>query len=595
MTRLLMLLRLIPFLAPVVGAIYTGFNYGAFWTNQANVKKVTDFRDGFSYAKNISSHVVFDSARLFTCKTHGTIDDPTGAFEAAIKTKTNLLLGFWITPAKRGDPIDDLIKNEMSALEKGFKEHGQTLSDLVIGLSVGSEDIYRWNQTNESGVAATDVISAIKKVKESIGKSSFAEYMKGKPIGHVDTAKWAVVEGADFYGMTAYPYWEKKHISEAKESFHSSLEEVKKRAGNTPVWIAEMGWPFEGASQGEAVASAENLQTFWNEVGCSILGTHNTFWYELLRDSEGNQPDWGILDSVTYQPRMKDTSCGKSLNSSASVTLPASSRLRQSVSSSEELKSTSLMDKPTLSTSAAMSASSEESSLETPLIPPDSTELHLTTTHVTTTVTVTIQPSSAPEDADPTTDDDVDYEGTITQTKTTTVISTIHLKRPTPSTPARSPASVTQTPESSMAPSSVPWCVTFADVDHNGQYLPIAGNTAGPDGECTPPPAFTGLPYETNQPSSTTPPIGLFEETPTTEDSSDEEYNLPTPSSEPNSLDFPTILSSSKGAVIPSVLSSLISNIASKLPLSSNPPQASPLPTPSASSPASQLTGRLLL
>lgn len=298
--------------AQAASNIYTGFNYGAFWSVEANVKKKADFLDGFNLAKNLITDIPFDSARLFTCKTAGTVDEPTEAFDAAVESNTNLLLGFWITPARSGDSPDENMKNEMAALEKGFKKHGQALLDLIIGLSVGSEDIYRAEEAGELGLTAEVVGQTIVKVKESIAASSFAQYMKDKPIGHVDTAKHCVVDSADFIGMTAYPYWNKDSIDTASDSFQYSLGEVKQRAGNKPVWIAEMGWPSTDTEQhGAAVAGIDELQKFWTEVGCVVFGKYTTFWYELLKDSTPDQKaDWGLIDTLSRKPRIKDLSCG---------------------------------------------------------------------------------------------------------------------------------------------------------------------------------------------------------------------------------------------------------------------------------------------
>jgi glucan endo-1,3-beta-D-glucosidase len=456
-------------LGPVSSTIYTGFNYGAFWGVSSNVKKADDFRDGFNMAKNLSTGVQFNSARLFTCKEQGTVDDPTGAFDAAVDTKTNLLLGFWMSPQKRGDLLDDIIKNELSALKKGFDKHGQKLSDLIIGLSVGSEDIYRWEDTYDVGVPGKDITAAIKKVKAAIASSSFAKYMDGKPIGHVDTAKHAVVEGADFYGMTAYPYWANELITNGKESFLGSLNNVKLRANNTPVWIAEMGWPFEGAQQGQAVASVENLQQYWTEVGCSVIGMYTTFWFELIKDSEAGQPDWGILDAANHKPRIDLTCPGLPHEPSASATSANS---------------------PPVAPSTLLSASI-------------STTNGQSTMHVTKTIMVTVPPSTVPLASTNT------AEETVTTTVTSTVIVTPSLSslitssfNSTTSSSASSTAKVTSAPSAGVPQSNVPSCITVADVAWDGQYIPVAGNPAGSDGKCSTPPAYTGLPYGSSQSTS---------------------------------------------------------------------------------------------
>jgi glucan endo-1,3-beta-D-glucosidase len=496
MIKLLALLSLTFPLAPTVGAIYTGFNYGAFWGVDSNAKRAADFQAGFSYAHNLTSNVPFNSARLYTCKTQGTVDEPTEAFDAAINTKTNLLLGFWITPAKRGGPLDDIIKNELSALEKGFQKHGQALADLVIGLSVGSEDIYRWEDTEEAGVAATEVSATIHKVKDAIASSSFATYMKDKPVGHVDTAKHAVVDGADFFGMTAYPYWNKDSIDKGRESFAATLNNLKKRAGNTLIWIAEMGWPYEGASQGDAIASAENLQQYWNDVGCQVVGEYTTFWFELIKDSEANQPDWGVLDPVTHRPRINFRCAGEQPNILGAP--ENGSSIYPSARSSNALVPTTLATLLSHSMASGPSVTAAQ-----PLVPVSLPALSVrSTTHITTTVTVTVQAPGAPAHSEV-------GDSTITTTVTATISSTSSAPTYKPTSvgigvnytditaAASSPAS-----GASILPSEVPWCVTMADVAWNGQYVPVAGGPAGPDGKCSSPPTYTGLPYGLGQPTA---------------------------------------------------------------------------------------------
>ncbi|KAH6625809.1 glycoside hydrolase superfamily [Boeremia exigua] len=258
------LLMLAACLAPAAARIYTGFNYGAFWTEQSNVKRYADFYHGFTLAKNLTNTPVrFDSARLYTCITTGTKDDPTEAFQAAIDTGTNLLLGMWVSPGATGQPNDVQVKNELVALGKGFEQHGQRLADLVIGLSVGSEDVYRFNG-GQAGLSSDNLVFTMNSVREQIAASPYAKYMKDKPIGHTDTAPYSVVTGADFAGMNAYPFWEGKPIDNANVSFMSVLGDTQRRAGNIPVWITEMGWPVDGAQINEAVASAENYQRYWS-------------------------------------------------------------------------------------------------------------------------------------------------------------------------------------------------------------------------------------------------------------------------------------------------------------------------------------------
>ncbi|CAO2651513.1 Nn.00g040830.m01.CDS01 [Neocucurbitaria sp. VM-36] len=478
--KLPLLLSLTPWLAQAASKVHTGFNYGAFWGEEANVKRKADFLDGFNLAKNLSTNISFDSARLFTCRTGGTLDEPTEAFDAAVETKTNLLLGFWITPGKRGEPPDENVKNELAALEKGFQKHGQALSDLIIGLSIGNEDIYRWNDTAESGVAGDIVLQTIDKVKKAIAASSFAKYMEDKPIGHVDTAQHALVDNTDFIGVTAYPYWHRDDIKDARTSFHGSLESVKQHVGNTPVWIAEMGWPYGGPPQGNAVASAENMQNFWTEVGCSVFGTYTTFWFELLQDSTADQPDWGLIDAASRQPRIKDLNCPAAFPS-ALATPPTSSQVPPTAISNIQTISLISMPFPSQSLVPTLPSSNSpvvEISMPVPASAADLASTMKSTIHVNTTVYITVQPT--PPSPNPSLID--------VQEVTIKITTTVHVNSiPSPS----------QTP----IPKGTPYCVTVADVYRDGKLVTVAGGPAGPDGKCSTPPTYNGFPYATSDPS----------------------------------------------------------------------------------------------
>ncbi|KAF9691748.1 hypothetical protein EKO04_010221 [Ascochyta lentis] len=315
------------FLAPAAARIYTGFNYGAFWSHESNVKRYADFHHGFELAKNLTNTPVpFDSARLYTCITAGTQSDPTEAFQAAIDTGTNLLLGMWISPGASGQPNDLQIDNELAALEKGFQLHGQKLADLVIGLSIGNEDVYRFNNA-AAGVGSDNLLLSIKRVRESIAASPYAKFMRDKPIGHTDTAMYAVVPGSDFTGMTAYPYWEGKSIDSAAQSFLSVLGDTQRRAGNTPVWISEMGWPINGTQKGEAVASVDNYQRYWDEVGCQVFAGLGVIGYEDLPAADPRSELWWKGSQTTTLSTFPSTSPAAKTLPSTPPTIASNSKV----------------------------------------------------------------------------------------------------------------------------------------------------------------------------------------------------------------------------------------------------------------------------
>ncbi len=193
-------------LSAVSAQVYKGFNYGA--TNSANAPMTeTDYQNEFTAAQNLVGASGFTSARLYTMIQAGTINAPTEAIQAAINTKTSLLLGLWGSGGQSG------LNNELAALSSALNSFGTAFTDLIVGISVGSEDLYRISPTgieNMSGIGAgPDVISSyISQVKSAISSTA----ANGKLVGHVDTwTAWvngsndAVITAADFIGVDAYP------------------------------------------------------------------------------------------------------------------------------------------------------------------------------------------------------------------------------------------------------------------------------------------------------------------------------------------------------------------------------------------------------
>ncbi|KAF3036879.1 hypothetical protein E8E11_005097 [Didymella keratinophila] len=400
--------------------IYTGFNYGAFWGEQANVKRYADFHHGFELAKNLTNTPYNLTAR---------------AFQAAIDTGTNLLLGMWVSPDATGQPNDVQVNNELNALGKAFDKYGQSLADLVIGLSVGNEDVYRFTnqQAGQPGAGPDNLRLTIQRVREKVKAAPWA---------------YAVMSDSDFIGMTAYPYWEGNSIDEANATFMAILKDTQKRAGDTPVWISEIGWPINGTSLNGAVASPINYQRYWNDVGCQVFGKYNTFWFELLQDSEPKQPDWGLLDTKTYQPRIKDLSCaGRS-----DMTMPAAGNIPDSsIASSNN-------PVPTNSSTVYVSGSASGSRLSS-----------------STIRTTTVQATSPAPNA-------VGNEITIFLTTTTYVSAT-------PTLNARLPSN-----DGTASDDNTTACILMMDLMGDGTFIPVA-TYANDMSTCTPPPRFTGSPF----------------------------------------------------------------------------------------------------
>lgn len=115
---------------------YLGFNSGA--TNaDGSSKHKADWVTEFTNAAALKGAPgIFNSIRLYTNIQGGTTASHIEAFDAAVETKTTLLLGIWASGTTS-------IENELNALNDGLTSLGDDLANLIIGISIGSEDLYR--------------------------------------------------------------------------------------------------------------------------------------------------------------------------------------------------------------------------------------------------------------------------------------------------------------------------------------------------------------------------------------------------------------------------------------------------------------------
>lgn len=323
-------MRFTPLLAAAVAgtaiaqdALILGFNAGA-TTDKGAAKTQQDFEKEFKTAKGLNGAPGdFNTIRLYSNIQAGTTDTPIAAFDAAVATKTKLLLGVW---ASGTDNID----NELKALNEAVEKHGTDLTDLIVGLSIGSEDLYRVSEPgirNKSGVgnSAEVLVRFIKTAREELKNTP----LKDVKITHVDTwTAWvngsnkAVIDEIDFLSVNAFPFYESERdnqISNAGSLLASALEATEGVAGGKDVWITETGWAYSGPAFGAAEATVDNAGQYWQDVGCAIFGKKNVFWYTLRDANPANEVKFAITNDLSTNARF-NLSCpaGKELPSSSS-------------------------------------------------------------------------------------------------------------------------------------------------------------------------------------------------------------------------------------------------------------------------------------
>lgn len=285
---------------------YLGFNSGNTRVDR-KAKQQKDFEEEFKTAQGLlNSPGKFNSVRLYTNIQAETTADPISAFPAAVATNTTMLLGMWCSGTTN-------IDNELKALDTALDKYGKPFADLVVGISVGSEDLYRVsvvgmkNQKNP-GQGPSELVDFIKQVRAKIKGTSLAD----KPVGHVDTwdawankSNAAVIKAVDFVGTDMYPFYEKDKanaFSNATTLFENSYNKTLAAAGEKPVWITETGWPSTGKSWGQAEPSIANAKGYWDQIGCTLFGRQNVWWYNLRDSNPDNKNTFGISPELSVKP-----------------------------------------------------------------------------------------------------------------------------------------------------------------------------------------------------------------------------------------------------------------------------------------------------
>lgn len=331
-----------------VNAQIKGYNYGS--TNIDGSPRVqSQWIDHFNTAKNVAGTSGFSSARLFTTIQAGTTNSPIEAIPAAISTDTTLLLGLWASAGA------DIMNNEIAALQAAINQYGTAFTDRVVGISVGSEDLYRISpkgvdNLSGPGVGPDVIANYVGQVRAAIASTP----LSSKLVGHVDTwTAWAnssntaVVDAVDFLGMDAYPYYETENgndISNALNLFNSALSQTQAASQGKPVWVTETGWPTTGETLAQAVPNAANAESYYKQVGCgAIFGKVNTWWFTL------EDPNFGVVGNSLSTTPLYDLTCpAPALVSPLSFhsNTPASSASMRSTTSSAMSASASVTSQP---------------------------------------------------------------------------------------------------------------------------------------------------------------------------------------------------------------------------------------------------------
>lgn len=159
--------------------------------------------------------------------------------------------------------------------------------------AVGNEVLYRGDLNEEQ------LLAYLYRVKEALPDI---------PVGYVDayyefSHRPKITEACDVILTNCYPYWEGCPIEYSLHHMQSMFGSAKDAGNGKRIIITETGWPSEGGSLKDAIASNENAMKYFIETQCwSQQNDIEIFYFSSFDESwkVGAEGDvgayWGLWD-----------------------------------------------------------------------------------------------------------------------------------------------------------------------------------------------------------------------------------------------------------------------------------------------------------
>eukprot|EP00934_Nitzschia_sp_Nitz4_P001458 Nitzschia sp. Nitz4//scaffold369_size34440//17//1180//NITZ4_007837-RA/size34440-processed-gene-0.20-mRNA-1//-1//CDS//3329549350//1458//frame0 len=217
-------------------------------------------------------------------------------------------LGLWVG-------LDEgVFQWELSEL-KSLLSQGLIDTDTVLGISVGSEAIYREDATVDQMIDNLNQVYA-----------AVLEAGMDIPVTIVDVApeysKSAKLRSAVNVTMTnTFPFWEGIDIDGAVDDLQEDLDWILQlpESSGKPFVLGETGWPSDGYIEGVGIAGPDRQRQYFAECFCRLEVDNgwDYYWFTGIDNSWRQEQDpentiegtWGLLYSnLTLKPQFEDLS-----------------------------------------------------------------------------------------------------------------------------------------------------------------------------------------------------------------------------------------------------------------------------------------------
>jgi glucan 1,3-beta-glucosidase len=218
-------------------------------------------------------------------------------------------LGIWVSEDEAVFLYELAVLQDM--LDRGL------IDDTVLGISVGSESIYREEVTANQIIGYKD---QVKQVLVDSGKGDADIF----PVAICDIAptfqyNFGLISESDIVMTNSFPFWEGVNINRAIERLETQISPISNFAAteNKQVILGETGWPSAGYIPGVGIAGPALQAQYFTEFYCRMhhelgwqyyyfTGIDNAWRQEQDKNNtiEGN---WGFLYvNMTLKPHYQN-------------------------------------------------------------------------------------------------------------------------------------------------------------------------------------------------------------------------------------------------------------------------------------------------
>ncbi len=221
-----------------------------------------------------------------------TVDQDFGEIpRLAQKHGINVALGAWV------DSSHERTASELSRmLEISVRSHN------LVRIIVGNETLLRGDITPKQLIAYLDMVRARTDVPVSTAEPP-----------HIWKKYPELVEHVDYLAIHLLPYWEGIAVEDAVDHVVNKVNELKQLYPGKPIVIGEVGWPSNGRSIKDAVASNANEAIFLRRFLARAAEEEYTYYLMEAFDQPWKQENegsvgayWGVYD-VERKPKFQFT------------------------------------------------------------------------------------------------------------------------------------------------------------------------------------------------------------------------------------------------------------------------------------------------